>query len=125
MALRLKDSVSPERLKEFGFHRAEDDFKTELWCGDGMGAHKDWWYKFLTVDPETYEYGEGYDDIAYAEDSMNPMVQLIFRIGSGNDLWIDCTPSETYHIEGDEVDIVADTIYDLVDSGIVEKFDRM
>lgn len=47
------------------------------------------------------------------------MVHMVFRVGDHNDLFIDCAPSGTYHIN--DLDIVADTLYDLVNAGLIEK----
>ena len=123
MGLKLKDEVNPEILRNFGFRLGREYFGNEKWCGDGCGYEyqANWYHKFLTVDWDTGEVGDGFDNIAYADDDI-PMVQIMFRIGSNNDLYIDCAPNCTYHISGDELDIVADTIYDLNEAGLLEKF---
>ena len=122
MGLRLKKNVSPEVLRNYGFHLGKEDFGKERWCGDGCGYQyqADWYHKFLRIDWDTGEMGTN-GDIAYTDDNYDiPMVQLTFRIGSGDDLYIDCAPSCTYHIGGSELDIVTDTIYQLITDGIVE-----
>lgn len=122
MGLKLKDDVRPESLRDFGFRLGREYFGNEEWCGDGRGFEyqADWYHKFLTVNWDTGEFGDGFGNIAYADDNI-PMVHMMFRIGNHNDLYIDCAPSCTYHIGGDELDIVADTIYELVNAGLVDK----
>lgn len=122
MGLKLKDDVRPESLRDFGFRLGREYFGNEKWCGDGCGFEyqADWYHKFLTVDWDTGEFGDGFGNIAYADDNI-PMVHMMFRIGNHNDLYIDCAPSCTYHIGGDELNIVADTIYELVNAGLVDK----
>lgn len=122
MGLKLKDGINPEILRDFGFHLGKEYFGKEKWCGDGCGYEyqANWYHKFLTIDWNTGELGAGFNDIAYADDDI-PMVHIMFRIGSNNDLYIDCAPDCTYHIGGDELDIVADTIYELVNACLLDK----
>lgn len=129
MTLKLKEGCNPEILRNYGFKRASEYFGKALWCGDGSGHSymRDWYIKFLTYTPEEIEELEAEgefspiykgDNIKYTEDDI-PMVEMIFRIGDDNTLYIDCAPAYSYHIS--ELDIVADTIFDLVTDGIVEK----
>lgn len=123
MGLKLKNEVHPERLREYGFRLGREYFGKEKWCGDGGGYEyqANWYHKFLTIDWDTGEMGDGFNDIAYVDDYKIPMVHMTFRIGDGNDLYIDCAPSCTYHIGGDELDIVADTLYELINAGLIDK----
>lgn len=124
MGLKLKAGLNPEVLRKYGFHLGKEDFGKERWCGDGSGYQyqAEWYHKFLTMDDDDRLCGDGVGKIAYTDDEYDiPMVQLTFKIGNGDDLWIDCAQSCTYHIEGDELDIIADTIFYLVSDGIVEK----
>lgn len=125
MGLRLKKNVSPEVLRNYGFHLGKEDFGKERWCGDGCGYQYqgEWYHKFLLFNEETGEYTSDVGGIAYTEEEFDiPMVQMSFRTTMNNDLYIDCAPSCTYHISGDELDIVADTIFELVRDGVVEKY---
>lgn len=127
MSLVLKQGVNPEVLRDFGFMLGREFFGKERWCEDGIGYEyqADWYHKFLRIDEDTGLYGET-GDIAYTDDEFDiPMVHMSFRIGGGlNDLYIDCAPSCTYHIGGDDLDVVTDTIYDLIQAGIVERKER-
>lgn len=125
MGLRLKESINPEILRGYGFHLGHEDFGKERWCGDGIGYQyqADWYHKFLTYDEETGEYGEGLNEIAYTDNEFDiPMVHMAFRTGErfNNDLYIDCAPSCMYHIGGNELDIVAKTIFALTQAGLLE-----
>lgn len=126
MGLKLKSGIDPDVLREYGFKLGKEFFGKERWCGDGTGYayQAEWYLKFLTIDWETGLCGEGFDEIAYIDGYNVPMVQISFRIGGGDDLYIDCAPSCTYHIGGDELDIVADTIFRLTRDGIIEEFQR-
>lgn len=124
--LVLKQGVNPEVLREFGFKPGREFFGKERWCEDGIGYEyqADWYHKFLRIDPEEGVPSED-GEIAYTDEEYDiPMVQMSFRIGVLNDLYIDCSPSGTYHIGGDELDVVADTIYSLIQAGLVEKKER-
>jgi hypothetical protein len=127
MSLVLKPGVSPEVLRDFGFKPGREFFWKERWCGDGIGYEyqADWYHKFLRIDEETGLPSED-GEISYTDDEFDiPMVQMSFRISDGlNDLYIDCAPSCTYHIGGDDLDVVTDTIYDLIQAGIVERKER-
>lgn len=129
MALKLKDGCNPKILRNYGFKRVREYFGKAFWCGDGLGMlHvKDWYVKFLTYTPEEIKELEtkcGFhpiykgDNIKYTEDDI-PIVKIIFRTGDDNKLCIDCAPSCSYHIS--ELDIVQDTLYDLITDGIIEK----
>lgn len=123
MGLKLKEGVNPEVLRDYGFHLGKEDFRKERWCGDGIGYQyqADWYHKFLLVDEEI-GYNSSIGEIAYTDEEFDiPMVQISFRIGNGNDLYIDCAPSCTYHIGGDELDIVAETIFALTQAGLLEE----
>lgn len=124
MGLRLKEGINPDILRKYGFHLGKEDFGKERWCGDGGGYQyqAEWYHKFLTFDEDTGEYGENIGGIAYTDDEFDiPMVQISFRTDNKNDLYIDCAPSCTYHIGGDELDIITDTIFQLTQDQLLEK----
>ena len=128
MGIRLKDGVNPEELRKFGFKKGSEFFGKERWCGDGVGYgyQEEWYHKFLTEDEETGEYSDSIGKIAYTDEEYDiPMVQISFRIGDNNrnDLYIDCAPSCTYHIGGSDLDIVAETVFNLTQAGLIEIFD--
>ncbi len=123
MGLKLKGGVNPEILRNYGFHLGKEDFGKERWCGNGIGYQyqADWYHKFLLVDEEV-GYNASIGEIAYTDENFDiPMVKISFRIGDGNDLYIDCAPCCTYHIGGDELDIVAETIFALTQVGLLEE----
>ena len=123
MGLRLKEGINPEVLRDFGFHLGKEDFGKERWCGYGIGYQQqaNWYHKFLMFDEETGELNTSSGKIMYTGEEFDiPMVQMTFRIGNGNDLYIDCAPSYTYHIGGSDLDIVAETIFALTQAGLLE-----
>lgn len=124
MGLRLKAGINPDILRNYGFHLGKEDFGKERWCGDGAGYQyqADWYHKFLTYNEETGEYGENFDKIAYTDDEYDiPMVHISCRTNFQNDLYIDCAPSCTYHIGGSELNILADTIFQLTQDQLLER----
>lgn len=126
MSLVLRQGVNPEVLRDFGFKPGREFFGKERWCGDGIGYEyqADWYHKFLRIDEDTGLYGE-IGDIAYTDNEFDiPMVHMSFHIGGLNDLYIDCAPSGTYYIGGDDLDVITDTIYDLIQAGLVERKER-
>lgn len=75
----------------------------------------EWAHKFLMDADEP-------DKVAFTDEEFDiPMVHIMFRLGNGNDLYIDCAPSCTYHIGGDELDIVAETIFFMTQAGLLEE----
>lgn len=121
--LKLRDGISPETLREYGFKPGKEFFGKERCVVTGLDTsiRQNGYHKFLTQDSDTYEYGDGFDEIAYTDEEFDiPMVQMSFKIGDGDNLYIDCAPSCTYHIGGVEMDIIADTIYQLTCDGLIE-----
>lgn len=129
MGLRLKAGVDPEILRNFGFVQGKEMFGKERWCGDGQGYayQAEWYHKFLRFDEDTGEMGD-FDNpdckIAYTDPEFDiPMVHISFRIGEryNNDLYIDCAPKGTYHIGGSDLDIVTNTLFKLIQAGLLEE----
>ena len=117
--LKLKLEVDPVELRKYGFKLGREFFGKEEWCGNGIGYEymSLWYHKFATY--------EGTDQIIYSgdEDEYNrvPQVHIMIKTGDDNSIYIDCAPDCTYHIGGDELDIVTDTLYDLMQAGLIEK----
>lgn len=127
--IKLKDGINPDVLRNYGFHLGKEDFGKERWCGDGSGYgfQAEWYHKFLMYDNDIGFNGQGIGKIAYIDDEFDiPMVQISFGIGDRNEiLYIDCVPSRTtYHICGEELDIIGDTIYQLALDGVIELADE-
>lgn len=114
MSLRIKDGVSLEQLREFGFvpgyELAQRSQYTEYF--NEREYQLSWWHKFAT-DSETGaplldEYG-------------NPRCQAWV---DENRLWFDVMPWGTYHAEMSDLDIVTDTVFALSLAGLIEKEDE-
>lgn len=118
MSIRLKRGVDPEVLRQFGFKTGKEWADRDERCLEGIGYEyqHEWYHKFAMNpdDPEKIYYAD--------EDYDQPLVQIMFRTGDGNDLYIECVPRCTYHIGGRDLDIIGDTLYDLVKAGIIEKY---
>ena len=119
MGLRLKEGIGIDELRNYGFELGSvlgkrDSFNRCL--GDIGHAYMDEWaHKFLMDADEP-------EKVAFTDEEFDiPMVHIMFRLGDGNDLYIDCAPSCTYHIGGDELDIVAETIFSMTQAGLLEE----
>lgn len=120
MGLRLKEGVDPEILRNYGFKTGKEWADAGERCLEGPGyeTFHPWYLKFL-MDEEHPE------KIAYTDEEYNlPMVQIFIRTGAHfkNDMYVDCSPCDTYHIGGYELDILLETIFDMVNDGIIVKY---
>lgn len=119
MALKLKKGINPQKLMNYGFKTGKEWAEQGEKCLEGQGYKYQYeWYHKFSMDEENP------DRIMYADEEYDqPIVHIAIRIGENfnNDLYIDCTPSGTYHIGGSELDIIAETIFDLVNDGLLEK----
>lgn len=116
MKFRIKDGIDLEELRKYGFKTGKEWADAGEKCLSNLGyAYQHvWWHKFY-MDPS-----KDNECIYYADDDFDqPMVQITIRTES-RDLWIDCTPSCTYHISGEELDIVVETIMRLTEDGLLE-----
>lgn len=116
MKFRIKDGINLEELRKYGFRTGKEWADDGERCLDNVGYEYQhgWWHKFY-MDPD--EEGKC---IYYADDDYDqPMVQITVRT-ENRDLWIDCTPSGTYHIGGEELDVIVETIMQLTEDGLLE-----
>ena len=126
LAIRLKENVSIEDLRRFGFEFGKIlaervPYNRFLGNENGVGYQDEWAHKFLMSedDPEQVWWADG------DEDSPMPMVQIMFRMSEGypRDLFIDVGVIDAYHICGKELDIITDTIYELTQAGLIERYE--
>lgn len=114
--IKIKDNVDLNQLREFGFRLGKEWADAGERCLEGIGYQYQhgWWHKFL-MDPDDKS------KILYADDDYDqPLVRITVRT-EYRDLYVDCTPSGTYHIGGEDLDIILETIYDLAKAGLIEK----
>lgn len=125
MKVRIKDGVNLEELRKYGFKTGKEwaDEGERCLAGKGYEYQHEWYHKFLMtidedLDPDSKEH------ILYADDEYDqPMVQITVRT-EHRDLYIECTPSGTYHIGGSDLDIISKTIFDLTSDGLLEVVDE-
>lgn len=63
--------------------------------------------------------------IYYADKEYDlPMVQIAVRTDRNfnNDIYVMCIPNGTYHISGNDLDVVTNTIFDLIGNGLIERY---
>lgn len=119
MGLRLKKGVPIEALKKYGFRTGKEwaDAGERCLVGSDHEYQHDWWCKFLMDEDEP-------EKVVYIDDEYDiPMVQISIRTQEnfGNDLYIDCAPSCTYHIGGHDLTVLTDTLFDMISDGVLEK----
>lgn len=119
MSIRLRTGVDPEELRKYGFKTGKEWADAGERCLEGIGYEyqHEWYHKFL-MDPDSDEKKILYADEEYDQ----PLVQITVRTGERchNDIYVECTPSGTYHIGGSDLDIVLETIIELTMAGLVE-----
>ena len=119
MGLRIKDGINLEALREYGFRTGKEyaDAGERCLMGAGHTEEQNWYHKFLMDKDEPAR-------IAYVNDSYPlPAIRVSIRTGDGfqNDLWVECIPCCTYHICGDEMAPVLETVYAMARDGLLEK----
>ncbi len=117
MSLKLKEGVTLDRLREFGFATGFEliaqDCRYEP-VFDGCRYMLPWWHKFLP-DPDTGS------PIMMDEDNCNPILHAwVSTDGGENSLWFDVVPCCTYHAEMQDLDLVTDTVFELAQAGLIE-----
>lgn len=120
MGLKLKENINPEILRKYGFLTGKEWAEKGERCLVGIGHEYEysWYHKFL-MNPDELE------KISYMDDDNDiPTISITIRTDKdhNNDLYISCAISDSYHIEGYELDFVSETIFDLVKDDILEKY---
>ena len=118
MSIKIKDNVDLNELRKFGFKTGKElaNEGIEWLQSSGYEYMHNWYHKFLMDEEEPNKIAYTYDDI--------PIIQISVRVGENfkNDIYISCSIEDTYHISGSELDLVTDTLFDLFNAGLVEKF---
>lgn len=122
--LKIKDNVSLEILRNYGFKTGKEwaDSGERCLVGTGYEYLHNRWFKFrMDIDEET---GELTDRIMYTNEEYDiPMVEISV-IPETRSIYLDLAPSCTYHIDGDELDVATDTLFQLISDGLVEMENR-
>ena len=115
MGIRLKKNVNPEILRNYGFRKGKEWADAGEPCISGIG------HEYLQNGYHKYMMDEEESDHIYYADGEIPMVDIWLKENGVFD--IDCTPCGTYHIGGQDLDIVTDTICKLANDGIIETYE--
>lgn len=111
--LRLKENVDFEELRKYGFKPSKEWAETERCTGE-YHATNGWWLKYAMDEEEP-------EKVAYISDEYDiPCVELGIR-PNDRSIWVDYSVEGTYHIGGSEVDMVNDTLFDLITAGLLVK----
>lgn len=115
MSVKIKEGVDLEELRKFGFKTGKEWADAGERCLQGVGyEYQHGWYHKFSMDPDDEE------KILYADEEYDqPMVQISVRT-EYRDIYVDCTPSGTYHIEGWDLDVLLETMVELERAGLVE-----
>jgi hypothetical protein len=112
--LKIKDGIDLKKLEEYGFNIGEKFIDNGERCICNESEYNDYW-KFSMDEDEP-------EKVLYADDEFDQaIVSIHVQSSMGNRLYIECTPSCSYHIEGFELNIVTDTLYQMILDGIVEQ----
>lgn len=112
--LKIKDGIDLRTLENYGFEVGRNFIDRGERCICNESEHKDYW-KFSMCEDEP-------ENVLYADDDFDQaMVSIQVQSSANNRLLIECVPSGTYHISMDELDVITDTLYDMILDGVVEK----
>lgn len=115
VGVKLRDGLSPEILRKYGFKTGKEWFEAGERCFSENDYQSGWYHKFL-LDEDTGR-------ILYTDEEYDiPVVQISCRAEEkyGFDFYVDAAPSCTYHVGGEELDVVLDTIYQLAVDKVTE-----
>lgn len=114
--LRLKDGVDPKVLEKYGFELGQKFVDRGETCICNEMDYQDYW-KFAMDEDEPRK-------VMYADEEFDQaMVSIHIQSTLGNRLWIECVPSSSYHIEGWDLNLITDTLFELIKDGIVVPVD--
>lgn len=108
---RLKDGVSLDRLREYGFKLGKE-YKNyqEFICNEY--EYEDYW--LVAMDRE---------EVHIVEDTDVPLWSI--HIMHNEVLWIDCVPDGTYHIDCLDMKVMFHTLFRMIRDGILEEDDEI
>lgn len=111
MGIRLKDGVDPEILRNYGFLTGKEWADKGERCLDGCDYMYGWWHKFAvdTEDPERVAYT--------SEDYDIPVGHIFIRDDVVNTSF---SVEGTYHVDGDELTPLLETLVTMAADGIIE-----
>lgn len=113
--LKLKDNVDFSVLRDFGFRTGEEiNEEDSIFYVDDYNTED--WFKFLRYDEDDED---SVGEIIYDANSNVAEVSMSFS-PSNRKLFIEIAPISSYHVECHDLDVVTDTIFQLVKADIVE-----
>lgn len=114
--LKLKDDVNPVILEKYGFELGQTFVDKGETCICNEVEYQDYWKFSMNED----EPGR----VMYANEEFDQaMVSIHVQSSMENRLWIECVPSSSYHIEGWDLNLITDTLFELIKDGIVVPVD--
>lgn len=111
--LKLKNGIDSKILEKYGFELGQKFIDKGERCICNEYEYKDYW-KFSMDEDEPGK-------VLYADEEFDqPMVSIHVQSNINNRLWIECVPSCTYHIGGWDLNLITDTLYQMITDGILE-----
>lgn len=111
--LKLKDGIDPKVLEKYGFELGQKFIDKGERCICNKSEYQDYW-KFSMDEDEPGQ-------VLYADvDFDQPMTSIHVQSCCENRLWIECVPSCTYHIGGWNLNMITDTLHQMITDGILE-----
>ena len=106
---RLKNNIKVESLRKYGFRLGKEYPDSER-CICNKSDREDFWLISLKSDDT--------DKIRYADENFDQPIWSI-HVQRNRRLWIDCTPSGTYHIDNIDMERMFHVIYLMILDGII------
>ncbi len=106
----IKKDINLKSLEKYGFKIGREIHDNER-CICNNFERDDYW--LISMNPDEPE------KILYSYDAFNQPVWSV-HVQSNRSIWIDCTPSCTYHIDNDEMEKMFYVLKCMIEDGIIE-----
>lgn len=105
----IKDNIDLRSLEKYGFKIGREIPDNER-CIDNDYERDDYW--LISMNPDEP------DEIHYADDDYDQPIWCV-HIQSNRRVWIDCTPSCTYHIDNMDMEQMFYVLKRMIEDGII------
>lgn len=106
----IKKDVDLKSLEKYGFKIGREIPDNERWICNDYERDDYWLIPMIPGEPEK---------VFYSDDAFDQPIWSI-HIQSNRDVWIDCTPSGTYHIDNYDMEEMFYALRCMIKDGIIE-----
>lgn len=115
---RLSKGVKLEDLRKYGFKSAREIAEFDNWCCNT------YWYDDLYLIPFERDF-PGKPNYADDDNAILLWEIHIMLVNGGQDdeyyrVWIDMSPSCTYHIDNQDCEAMFHTLFEMIRDGVIE-----